>query len=372
MNGLVSNYYNLTGQKNINVDDITLTGKFQGSNADYYVGITSNIQEQLNNSNTSTNQNEINTNIYDSISGGFYNISNIINNNQIYNNNINNYITAYLNSISGNIITINNTITTNNNNNNTIINNNSNGITSLSGILYGVINSITNNNYNISISNIIYSNYSNQNLINISLSGLINYNYIAYTNLDIKLNNNILDQININNNQNSNIDNNFNNLQGQITKNNKNQTQSSNGNTAGNIVNGIATFGGFLASTIALSALFSSVASLQAQITTQNIFIEDLSERLSALNGRVRELENQVRFLKEDVQDPKNGLLFRCAFINRNTINSDIFIYGTIQQSNINPLKHNIISSKTIFYSDIQVMGRLFDENQHITDLIQF
>jgi hypothetical protein len=392
MNGLTSNYYNLINETDINTNNIIVSGKFQGSNANFYYGITSNIQDQLNNNNTSTitynsissyfyqnvnntivnnydNQNIINNNIYGSISGGFYNIINTINNNQVYNNQIYNYVTAYLNSISGNIITINNTIINNNNNNNII----SNSITSLSGLLYSTINTINfnynisnnnNNNLNNSLSGFIY----NQNKINNyifnnenSLSGLIyNSQTQIYNN---KFNQNIINIA---------YENYLNSLQNQVTNNNKSQSQASNGNTIGSIVNGIATVGVAAGTAFLFTTVFSSLASLQSQATTESLFTQDLSLRLSALTTRVKELERQVRYLQEDVNEPLKGLLYRCELINRNTFNGDFFINGTIQQSNVNPFATNSISSNTIFYSNVQVIGILYDSSQHVTDLLQF
>ena len=175
MNGLVSDYYNLTGQKNINIDNIVLTGKFQGSNANYYIGVKSNIQDQLNelSSNTSTiiyysisgfyqdvnntiinnytNQDIINTEIYGSISSVIY-VQNIINDNQTYINNITNYLTYYLDSISGNIITINNTISNNNDVYNSINQYIYDNLNDISGQIYN------NNNNQIVVNNTIYNN----------------------------------------------------------------------------------------------------------------------------------------------------------------------------------------------------------------------
>jgi uncharacterized coiled-coil protein SlyX len=195
----------------------------------------------------------------------------------------------------------------------------------------------------------------------LTLSGFINYNY---NDVNFRINSSINNQNGINNNQNNSISN----LQSQINDNNRNQTQSSNGNTAGNIVNGIATFGVGLASAILISGLISSVASLQAQMTTQNIFIEDLSERLSALTLKVRETQQDIRYLKMDVKDLKA----RCEFLNKNTFNSDFYIYGNIIQSNVNSENFNTINSNTIFYKNVQVIGLLLDENQKINDQIQF
>ena len=88
MNGLVSDYYNLTGQKNINIDNITLTGKFQGSNAQYFTGLIGNIQTQINASNSSTV-------IYYTISGQISNVINTIVNNYNNQNTINNTIYGF-------------------------------------------------------------------------------------------------------------------------------------------------------------------------------------------------------------------------------------------------------------------------------------
>jgi hypothetical protein len=183
---------------------------------------------------------------------------------------------------------------------------------------------------------LIYNNYYNQNILN-----------TAYQNY-------------------------LNSLQNQITNNNKSQTQSSNSSIASSIVNGVATLATGIASAILFTTLFSSVASLQGQVSSEAVFTEDLSERLSALTARVQQLETQVRHLQEDVQQPNSGLLFRCANLNRNTFNGDFFLYGTLQQSNVNPSINNVISSNTIFYSNVQVIGLLFDRFQRVTDLIQF
>ena len=107
MNGLV----NLYGINDINTTGNINSLSFEQSNSLYFVGLSGNIQAQINRlmnnyatiitisgsygnvSNTIVNnyntQNSINTNIYGSISGAIFNISNTINNNQIYNNNIN-------------------------------------------------------------------------------------------------------------------------------------------------------------------------------------------------------------------------------------------------------------------------------------------
>jgi hypothetical protein len=327
MNGLTSNYYNLINESNINTNNIIVSGKFQGSDASFYNGITSNIQQQING--LSNN----------SISGSNQNV-------------INNYIT---NSLSGFIQTVN-------------------SISGKLSILYGDFNStniINNKNFNDqyffnnSISGIIFNlpksfNFASYNDI-LTLSGLINYNY---NDVNFRINSSINNQNGINNNQNNSIDS----LQSQINNNNRKQSQSSDGNTAGNIVNGIGTFTVGLASAILISALFSSVASLQATVTTLNIYVEDLSERVSQLILKVRENQQDIRYLKADVKDLKN----RCQNLNVNSFNSDIYILGNISQTKPNSENFNTINSNTIFYKNVQVVGLLLDDNQKINDQIQF
>ena len=237
MNGLVSDYYNLTGQKDINVDNITLTGKFQRSPASYYIGIRSNIQNQIdgistgntiiNNystissqiyynsivTNNFNNQNTINNNIFNSISGSVTNIYSTIN----AITNLNQYFSYYISSLSGQIFNINN----NYNNNNDI---NYNFYNSLSGKIQSI-----NYNYN-NINNTLLNNFTQQNTINNNI-----YATISGSNLIINNTINAISNINqnftyflsslsgqfqsINNNYNSYnaINNNyFNSLSGQI------------------------------------------------------------------------------------------------------------------------------------------------------------
>jgi uncharacterized protein YoxC len=335
----------MTGLININsINDINTTGNINSntieySNAEYFTGLNGNIQQQFNA--LSTNASTI---IYYSISSYFY--QNVNDNNII-----------------------------------------SNGISSISGLLYNTIN-IMNYNYNIfnnnninqinysnSLSGIIYGNFTNQKVININTSNYINnlsYNVNSLSGLiynsQILNYNNFLNQ-NILNQSYSNY---LNNLQNQVNSNNQSASQASTGNTIGNIVNGIASVGIAAGTAFLFTTVFSTLASLQSQATTESLFTQDLSQRLSALTTRVKELEKQVRYLQQDVNEPLKGLLYRCELINRNTFNGDFFINGTIQQSNVNPFATNVFSSNAIFYSNVQINGILYDSSQHITDLLQF
>jgi uncharacterized protein YoxC len=273
---------------------------------------------------------------------------------------------------------------------NTVNNNNINQINSLSGFIYNQIG--INNNINNSLSGFIYNqiginNSVNQNISSVnqnisSISGFIKNQLSINTyvfNTEISLSGLIYgsqNQIYINNfNQNiinQNYLNFLNSLQNQVNSNNKSASQASTGNTIGNIFNGIATIGIAAGSAFLFTTVFTTLASLQAQATTEAAFSDYLDNKMSLLTERVKELETKVRRLQEEIEEPSKGLLFRCEFLQRNSFRGDFFIEGTLQQTNLNPLKYNQISSNTIFYSNVQVKGILYDNSQHVTDIFQF
>jgi hypothetical protein len=187
----------------------------------------------------------------------------------------------------------------------------------------------------------VYTNYN-------TLSGLIynNYNFNLLSISGILFEQNLIDTT-----QNNNISNNFNNLQGQINSNKNRSNKSSDDNTSGAIVNGVGTATLGVATAILFSAVFSTLASLQAQVTANDFYVETLNVRINLLNQRIIQLERNGRFLEQDVRD----LQYKCHYLNRNVIDADLFIIGTIQQQIVNPIRKNVFNNDTIFKSSIQV-----------------
>jgi regulator of replication initiation timing len=301
-----------------------------------------------------------NINAISTLSGILYNSLIQINNNNSLINNNNNYQRLFNNGISGKIYfqsTVNNTINQNIVNINDVIYTNFN---SLSGqLLYNSI--LINNNNNLVVNNNLiflslsstvlsirqninnYINFNNNAIL--SLSGLITANKINLSLYKIS-------QTLINNNQNSTINNNFDNLQNQINKNKKRSGESSGGNTAGNIVNGIATFGLGVSSALLFSSIFSTLSALQLEMVNTNGYIESLADRISYLIQENRKLKTKVRYLEEDLRK----LEFKTEYLDRNKINGDLFVYGVISQlSNMDNQKKNIFTNKTVFYSKVDM-----------------
>lgn len=274
MNGLVSDYYNLTGQKNININDITLTGKFQGSDSNYYIGIKSNIQEQINNLNSSIV-------IYYGISGYFQNDN-----------------------------------------------------ASISGLLYNYNLQNNNNNfYNVSISGLLYNynlqNNFNNNFIDITntLSGLI---YLKAARGPIGLTGN--NGFNGSNGSNGNDG-----RDGRDGRNGKDGAGgAASGGVIGAIINGIATIG--LGASVALifTSLTAAISLIQAQITTIIAEIGFANAKIWGLQTNTISLQSQVSALIAQiaVSDALIAeLQVKTALLNGNTFTGTLLIFGNIEQT---------------------------------------
>ena len=221
-------------------------------------------------------------------------------------NNTNNTLNNTNNSLSGLIYTSQNQLYNNSFNQNNINN-------SLSGILYGAINTI-NNNYN-------------------TLSGLI---YLS----QYQIYNNLMNQNNINGDYNSL----FNSLQIQINNNNKSSKGASSANLIGNIFNGIATIGVAAGSAFLFSSLFTSVATLQAQVgqIQTELFIAD--DQIESCFGQIRQLQTTVASLQAQNEE----LQLKCAFLNGSIYTGNLNVIGIIRQVIVDPYQENFFMSPTV------------------------
>jgi hypothetical protein len=393
MNGLV----NLYGINDINTTGNINSKSYEQSNSLYFVGLSGNIQAQINRlmnnyssiitiSGSYENvSNTIVNNIYQTISGFNYNINNTITNNSINQNAIDTLYYSVL-GLSGLINNCAKLSTSNTFNaiqyfTKDLFMNNNNIYFKSSGdkshyIGYG--NNFVDGPYIKGYSAVGFGIYEQDNVC------IINSNGITINIGNITLKNVILSSLMIGylSNVNSDIQTQFNSLSGLIYLksargidginglNGSNGrdgrdaggSSSASGGAIGSIINGIGTIGLGAATAFGFSTVFAALADLQLQLATSFLTNNLLVAKIESIQTIVFALETQIESMRSLVIQMEAALIevqARTIFLNANTITCDLIVVGSINQVNVNPFTSNQFSSNVLCYENVYVAGVL-------------
>lgn len=368
MNGLV----NLNGINDINTTGNINSKSYEQSNSLYFVGLSGNIQAQLNR--LMNNYTSIIT-----ISGLYGNVSNTIVNNY----NTQNEIVLGLSGLINNCAKLSTSNTFNAiqyftkdlfmNNNNIYFkssgdkshyigygNNFVDGpyIKGYSAVGFGIYEQ---DNVCIINSNGITINIGNITLKNVILSSLM-IGYLSNVNSDIQTQFNSLSGL-IYLKSARGIDG-INGLNGSNGRDGRDAggSSSASGGAIGSIINGIGTIGLGAATAFGFSTVFAALADLQLQLATSFLTNNLLVAKIESIQTIVFALETQIESMRVLVIQMEAALIevqARTIFLNANTITCDLIVVGSINQVNVNPFTSNQFSSNVLCYENVYVAGVL-------------
>jgi hypothetical protein len=365
MNGLV----NLNGINDINTTGNINSKSYEQSNSLYFVGLSGNIQAQLNR--LMNNYTSIIT-----ISGLYGNVSNTIVNNYNTQNEIVLGLSGLINNCAK--LSTSNTFNAIQYFTKDLFMNNNNIYFKSSGdkshyIGYG--NNFVDGPYIKGYSAVGFGIYEQDNVC------IINSNGITINIGNITLKNVILSSLMIGylSNVNSDIQTQFNSLSGLIylksargidginglngrDGRDAGGSSSASGGAIGSIINGIGTIGLGAATAFGFSTVFAALADLQLQLATSFLTNNLLVAKIESIQTIVFALETQIESMRALVIQMEAALIevqARTIFLNANTITCDLIVVGSINQVNVNPFTSNQFSSNVLCYENVYVAGVL-------------